>query len=134
MDAIRRAEDFFESPGFQGLTTAEHRKTLKDLHYAAHMIRNSMQHARGRSGPGPARPGREHRGRRRLPGLVPPDTYGRPGALRADGPADPAVATAAPSRPRSALAAWVPAVRAFVPPNRRCVRCRAFRWWLSCEY
>jgi len=45
IDAIRRAEGFFDTPAFASVTTAENREMLKELHCGARKIRNSIQHA-----------------------------------------------------------------------------------------
>ena len=48
IDAIRRAEGFFDTPAFKRVTTAENWEMLKDLHRDLRKIRNSIQHAEGR--------------------------------------------------------------------------------------
>jgi hypothetical protein len=45
IDAIRRAEGFFDRSAFESVTTAEDREMLRELHRGAHKIRNSIQHA-----------------------------------------------------------------------------------------
>lgn len=44
IDAIRRAEGFFETSAFKGVTTVENRKMLQELHLGARNVRNSIQH------------------------------------------------------------------------------------------
>ena len=48
IDAIRRAEGFFRTSAFTGVTTAENREMLKELHRDLREIRNSIQHAEER--------------------------------------------------------------------------------------
>ena len=48
IDAIRRAEGFFNTSAFQRVTTEENREMLKELHRGVHDIRNSIQHAEER--------------------------------------------------------------------------------------
>jgi hypothetical protein len=45
IDAVRRAEGFFATPAFKGVTTQDNREMLKTLHKGVHDIRNSIQHA-----------------------------------------------------------------------------------------
>lgn len=48
IDAIRRAEGFFGTSTFTGVTTAENREMLKELHRGVRKFRNSIQHAQER--------------------------------------------------------------------------------------
>ena len=48
IDAIRRAEGFFNTSAFKHVTTDENRAMLKKLHRDIHNIRNSIQHAEER--------------------------------------------------------------------------------------
>lgn len=48
IDAIRRAEGFFNTSAFKSVTTTENREMLKELHRVVHNIRNSIQHAEER--------------------------------------------------------------------------------------
>jgi hypothetical protein len=48
IDAIRRAEGFFDTSAFKRVTTAENREMLKELHRGLRKIRNSIQHAEDR--------------------------------------------------------------------------------------
>ena len=48
IDAIQRAEGFFDTLAFKAVTTAENRVMLKDLHSGLRTIRNSIQHAEER--------------------------------------------------------------------------------------
>ena|ERR1700683_347483 len=48
IDAIRRAEGFFDTSTFKDVVTAENREMLKDLHRGVRKIRNSIQHAQER--------------------------------------------------------------------------------------
>lgn len=48
IDAIRRAEGFFDTSAFKAVTTAENQEMLKELHRGLRKIRNSIQHAEER--------------------------------------------------------------------------------------
>ncbi len=48
IDAIRRAEGFFNTSAFKRVTATQHGEMLKDLHRGVHDIRNSIQHAEER--------------------------------------------------------------------------------------
>jgi hypothetical protein len=48
IDAIRRAEGFFDTSAFKRVTTAENIEMLKELHLGVRRIRNSIQHAEDR--------------------------------------------------------------------------------------
>jgi hypothetical protein len=52
IDAVRRAEGFFDTAAFKVATTPDQRAMLKDLHTEVHDMRNAIQHADERLGSG----------------------------------------------------------------------------------